>query len=60
VTPDGGHVGLFWYDRRLDPANNLIDRFGAIGTVSDHTVSFAPNFRVTDVSFPAISVRKAT
>src|SRR5262245_15470434 len=19
VTPDGGHVGLFWYDRRLDP-----------------------------------------
>ena len=31
VTPDGSHVGIFWYDRRLDPANNLIDRFGAIG-----------------------------
>jgi hypothetical protein len=52
VTPDGSHVGVFWYDRRLDPGNNLIDRFGAIGTVSGHTVSFAPNFRITDVSFP--------
>jgi hypothetical protein len=52
VTPDGGHVGIFWYDRRLDPADNLIDRFGAIGTVSGHNVSFAPNFRITDVSFP--------
>jgi hypothetical protein len=51
VTPDGSHVGLFWYDRRLDPANNLIDRFGAIGTVSGHTVTFGANFRITDVSF---------
>jgi hypothetical protein len=52
VTPDGSHVGLFWYDRRLDPANNLIDRFGAIGTVCGHTVNFGANFRITDVSFP--------
>jgi hypothetical protein len=52
LTPDGSHVGIFWYDRRLDPADNLIDRFGVIGTVSGHTVSFAPNFRITDVSFP--------
>jgi hypothetical protein len=52
VTPDGSHVGIFWYDRRLDPADNLIDRFGTIGTVSCHSVSFAPNFRITDVSFP--------
>jgi polyvinyl alcohol dehydrogenase (cytochrome) len=51
VTPDGSHVGLFWYDRRLDPANNLIDRFGAIGTVSGHAVTFGANFRITDVSF---------
>jgi hypothetical protein len=54
VTPDGSHVGLFWYDRRLDPANNLIDRFGAIGTVSGHTVTFGANFRITDVSFPPV------
>lgn len=52
VTPDGSHVGLFWYDRRRDPADNLIDRFGAIGTVSGHTVTFGANFRITDVSFP--------
>jgi hypothetical protein len=52
VTPDGSHVGLFWYDRRLDPADWLIDRFGAIGTVSGHTVTFGANFRITDVSFP--------
>jgi hypothetical protein len=52
VTPDGSHVGLFWYDRRLDPADNLIDRFGAIGTISGHTVTFGANFRITDVSFP--------
>jgi hypothetical protein len=52
LTPDGKHVGIFWYDRRLDPANNLIDRFGVIGDVSGHTVNFRPNFRITDVSFP--------
>src|SRR5262249_27987061 len=52
VTPDGRHVGVFWYDRRLDPANNLIDRFGAIGTVTGHAVTFGANFRVTEVSFP--------
>lgn len=54
MTPDGSHVGLFWYDRRLDRANNLIDRFGAIGTVSGHTVAFGANFRITDVSFPPV------
>jgi hypothetical protein len=52
VTPDGSHLGIFWYDRRLDSANNLIDRFGVIGAVLGHGVSFAPNFRITDVSFP--------
>jgi hypothetical protein len=54
VTPDGSHLGIFWYDRRLDPANNLIDRFGVIGAVSGHIVTFAPNFRITDVSFPPV------
>ena len=52
VTPDGTKVGVFWYDRRNDPANNLIDYFGAIGTISGTTVTFAPNYRVGDVSFP--------
>src|SRR5262249_46449716 len=40
--------------RRLDPTNNLIDRFGTIGTVSGHDVNFGSNFRVTDESFPPV------
>jgi hypothetical protein len=53
LTPDGTHVFITWYDRRNDPTNDsLIDRYGVIGTVSGHSVSFAANFRITDVSFP--------
>jgi hypothetical protein len=52
VTPNGTKVGVFWYDRRLDPANTLIDRFGAIGVVAGDTVAFGPNFRISDTSFP--------
>src|SRR5262249_8543057 len=53
LTPDGNHLGIFWYDRRNDATNDsLIDRYGAIGTISAHTVSFGANFRITDVSFP--------
>jgi hypothetical protein len=52
VTPDGTHLGVFWYDRRLDPANSLIDRFGSVATISGSTVTFGANFRVTNTSFP--------
>lgn len=53
ITPDGERVGIFWYDRRLDTANNnLIDRYGVIGSVSGSTVTFGQNFRITDESFP--------
>jgi hypothetical protein len=52
VTPSGSKVGVFWYDRRNDPANNLIDRYGAIGTIAGGTVVFGPNFRVSDTNFP--------
>jgi len=53
LTPDGKHLFITWYDRRNDPTNDsLIDRYGAIGTISGHSVSFTPNFRITDVSFP--------
>jgi hypothetical protein len=54
VSPSGHKIGIFWYDRRNDPANNLIDRYGAIGTVDGDTVTFAPNFRVTDEAFPPV------
>jgi hypothetical protein len=52
VSANGSKVGVFWYDRRLDPANNLIDRFGAIGTVTGSSVIFGANFRISDTSFP--------
>jgi hypothetical protein len=52
VAPDGAHVGIFWYDRRLDPADNLIDRYGVVGTVgANNAITFGANFRITDVSF---------
>jgi hypothetical protein len=54
VTPDGSKVGVFWYDRRNDAANNLIDRFGTIGLVSGSTVTFQANFQVTTSSFPPV------
>lgn len=55
VTPDGQRVGVFWYDRRNDPNNGLIDRYGRIGKVSGTTVTWSdPSFRITDVSFPAV------
>lgn len=54
VTPDGDHVAVFWYDRRLDPADNLIDRYGVTGTVVGSSVTFGSNFRVTEESFPPV------
>jgi hypothetical protein len=52
VNPSGNKVGVFWYDRRNDPANNLIDRYGAIGDVVGDAIVFAPNIRVSDTNFP--------
>ncbi len=54
VSPDGSHVGVSWYDRRLDPANSLIDRYGVIGSISGHVVSWGNNFRITTQSFPVV------
>jgi hypothetical protein len=54
ATPDGSHVGVFWYDRRSDASDGLIDRYGVIGNVSGSTLTFGSNFRVTDAAFPAV------
>ncbi len=51
VTPDGAHLGIFWYDRRLDFANNLIDYFGDICDITGSVVSCGTDFRISDVSF---------
>jgi uncharacterized repeat protein (TIGR01451 family) len=52
VTPDGTRIFVGFYDRRLDPANNLIDWFGAAGAISGPTITFGPNFRISTESFP--------
>jgi hypothetical protein len=54
VSPDGTKLFSSWYDRRLDPANSLIDVFGVIADISDGTITFEPNFRITDTSFPVV------
>jgi hypothetical protein len=57
VTPNGQEVGIFWYDRRNDPSNSLIDYYGAIGNVNPTTgaITFGANFQVSDQSFPAVT-----
>ncbi len=47
VTPDGTALCVTWYDRRSDPANSLIERWGTIATISGATVTFGPNFRIS-------------
>ena len=54
VTPNGERLFISFYDRRLDANNSLIDTFGAIGNISAGIVTFEPNFRITDTSFPVV------
>ena len=54
ITPDGMALFVSWYDRRLDPANTAIDVFGRNATVSGGTVSFGPDYPITDMSFPVV------
>jgi hypothetical protein len=52
VTPDGAHVGVFWYDRRADAANNLIDYYGELFSAAGNTLTpGGANTRISDVSF---------
>lgn len=53
VKPDGSGLAASWYDRRRDPANNLIERWGVIGTISGATVTFGANFRIGG-QFPVV------
>ncbi|HSE43312.1 MAG TPA: hypothetical protein VLH08_21310, partial [Acidobacteriota bacterium] len=54
VTPDGNRLMVAWYDRELDPANSLIDYFGAIADTSGGGLTFGPQFRITSQSFPVV------
>jgi len=51
VTPNGSALSITWYDRRSDPANSLIQRWGVTATVSGGVITFGSNFRISD-SFP--------
>lgn len=51
VSPDGQHIGFFYYSRQEDPVNN--DRFkyyGRTGVISGGTVTLAPSFPVSSVA----------
>lgn len=52
VTPDGTKVGFFWYDRELDPKNSYIDWFNTIAAAAPGSLTFGPQSRITDQSFP--------
>ncbi len=54
VSPSGQYVFVTWYDRRNDPSNNLIDRYGVMGDALASPVVFNANFRITDQSFPPV------
>ena len=58
VTPNGSRLGIFWYDRREDTSladgdavNNQIKYYGRLATIAGGTVTFAPDFAVSDVAF---------
>lgn len=52
VTPDGAHIAVSWYDRRIN--GSLIDRFGAMAAFSSGTPVFGGNFRISLQSFPVV------
>lgn len=54
ITPDGTGLFVSWYDRRLDPANNLIEVFARNATISGTTVTFGNDYRITDANFPVV------
>jgi len=54
IMPDGTALCVTWQDNRSDPANRKLQRFGVIGTISGTTVTFGPNFQVSQPNFSAV------
>ena len=54
IKPDGSALAITWYDRRNDPANNLMERWGRVGTISGMTVTFGPDFVISDAPYAPI------
>jgi len=54
VKPDGSGLAFSWYDRRRDPADTLIERWGVTASISGATITFGPNFKVSNAQWPAV------
>ncbi len=54
IKPDGSALAITWYDRRNDPANNLMERWGRVGTISGMTVTFGPDFVISDAPYAPV------
>src|SRR5262249_29746332 len=51
ITPDGSKLGIFYYSRQEDPANNnLFKYYGRVGLISGSTVTFQPSIAVSDTA----------
>src|SRR5262245_28516347 len=50
VTPDGANLGIFYYSRQEDPANNLFKYYGRTASISGSTLTFTPSFAISDVA----------
>ena len=53
IGADGATAMLSWYDRRNDPANASIQRFGAIGRITGGTMDVGPNVALS-TPFPVV------
>jgi hypothetical protein len=52
VSPDGTRLFMGFYDRRLDPENDLIHTFGATAVLAGTAMTVQPNFRISSQAFP--------
>jgi hypothetical protein len=54
VSPAGDRIGIFYYGRQDDTANNnLFKYYGRVGSISGATITFSPSAAVSDTqSFP--------
>ncbi len=50
ITPDGQNLGIFYYSRQEDAANNLFKFYGRLATITGSTVTFSPGFPISDVA----------
>jgi hypothetical protein len=49
ITPSGGKLGVFYYSRQEDPANNLFKYYGRFGNITGASVAFEASFAISDV-----------